>query len=164
MLVIAPYPPGTAPSQRFRFEQYVEPLSREGIDLDVRPLLDARTAGLLYRRGFLARKAIALLRGAARRLRDLLAAGRYDLVFVHRESFPLGFPLFERVLAMAGVPYLFDFDDAIYLPNASPANRFLRGLKMGPRLASSVRGAALVVAGSEHLARWAPGAELRGCG
>jgi glycosyltransferase involved in cell wall biosynthesis len=155
VLVIAPYPLGTAPSQRFRFEQYVEPLSREGIELDVRPLLDARTAGVLHRRGFLARKSIALLRGAARRLRDLLAARRHDLVFVHRESFPLGFPLFERALAATGVPYLFDLDDAIYLPNASPANRFLRAFKIGPRLWSSVRDAALVVAGSEHLARWA---------
>lgn len=155
VLVIAPYPLGTAPSQRYRFEQYVAPLARAGIELDVRPLLDARTAAVLYRRGFLARKTLALLRGAAGRLRDLLAARRHDLVFLHRESFPLGFPLFERALAASGVPYLFDFDDAIYLPNASPANRFLRGFKMGPRLASSVRGAAVVVAGNEHLARWA---------
>lgn len=155
VLLLAPYPLRTTPSQRFRFEQYIAPLSRAGIFVEVHPLLDPETAKILYRPGFFLQKAWFLVRGALARLQDLLRAGRYDLVFVHREAYPLGYPLIERALSAFGVPYLFDFDDAIYLTNVSAANRFIAPLKFARKTEEIVRHASLVVAGNEHLATWA---------
>jgi glycosyltransferase involved in cell wall biosynthesis len=80
---------------------------------------------------------------------------RYDLVLVHRESLPVGPPWVERILGSAGVPYVFDFDDAIYLRASSDANRRLAWLKYPSKTATVVRNARVVIAGNEHLANWA---------
>jgi glycosyltransferase involved in cell wall biosynthesis len=53
------------------------------------------------------------------------------------------------------VPYAFDFDDAIYLPAASEANRRLAWLKGAGKARRVAAGASLVVAGNSHLAGWA---------
>ena len=85
----------------------------------------------------------ATLRGTRRRLRDTITARSYDLVLVHRESFPLGPAWFERVLGRLRVPYVFDFDDAIYLPAANEANRRLAWLKEAGKAKRVVAGASL---------------------
>jgi hypothetical protein len=54
---------------------------------------------------------------------------RYDAVYVFREAFFVGPPLIEWALGRSGVPYILDFDDAIWLPNSAPANRRFRALK-----------------------------------
>lgn len=152
---MAPYPLRTTPSQRFRFEQYLEPLRAHGIACEVRPLLDPETAKILYRPGFLGQKAGLVLRGALARLRDLAEARRFDVVMVHREAYPLGYPLIERLLSWIGRPYLFDFDDAIYLSNTSQANRFIAPLKFAQKTAVIAAHASCVIAGNPHLADWA---------
>ena len=55
--------------------------------------------------------------------------GNYDLVFLYREAIPLGPPLVERFIAKRGVPIVYDFDDAIFLPSVSEANRSISFLK-----------------------------------
>jgi glycosyltransferase involved in cell wall biosynthesis len=100
-------------------------------------------------------KAAVLMRGALRRLQDSLAARNYDLVLIHREAFPVGPAWVERLLRKMGVPYAFDFDDAIYLPTASEANRRLAWLKAAGKAKRVVAGASVVVAGNPHLAGWA---------
>lgn len=155
VLLLAPYPLGRAPCQRYRFEQYLEPLAREGIEIVARPLIDDRAYTLLHARGHVARKTAAVMRGLVRRLEDVARARDYDLAFVHREAFPLGPAFVERLLASLGVPYVFDFDDAIYLPNVSESNRFVGPLKAASKTRRIVERAALVIAGNEHLAAWA---------
>ncbi len=100
-------------------------------------------------------KAAATVAGVQRRLRDAIGARRYDLVVVHRESLPIGPAWFERALRGMGVPYAFDFDDAIYLPAASDANRRLAWLKGAVKTGRVIRDASLVLAGNEYLADWA---------
>lgn len=100
-------------------------------------------------------KLALLLRGVRRRLRDVRAARNFDLVLVHRESFPIGPAWVERLLRTMRVPYVFDFDDAIYLPAASEANRRLAWLKGAGKTKEVVAGASLVIAGNNHLAQWA---------
>ncbi len=155
VLLLAPYPLRTTPSQRFRFEQYLSLLAEEGISIDVRPFLTPPAIRILHRPGHIAAKIAAVLGGSLRRLRDLLSAARYDLVFIHREAFPLGHPWIERILDVIGRPYVFDFDDAIYLSRTSEANRLWTRLKCAGKTAEIVRRARLVIAGNTHLARWA---------
>lgn len=155
VLVLAPYPLGRAPSQRFRWEQYLEPLAARGIVLEPSPFLAPEAMNVIHREGAWAAKGRATIQGAARRVRDAAAARRYDLVLVHRESLPVGPGWVERVLRTRGVPYAFDFDDAIYLRAASRANQRLSWLKAAGKTASVVAGASLVLAGNDHLADWA---------
>src|SRR5262249_7634877 len=129
VLVLAPYPLDRAPSQRFRWEQYVQPLGARGIRLEPSSFLDSQGMDLVHLQGRWPTKASAIAGGLRRRLRDMVAARRYDLVLVHRESLPVGPAWVERTLRRLGVPYAFDFDDAIFLPAASEANRRFAWLK-----------------------------------
>jgi glycosyltransferase involved in cell wall biosynthesis len=155
VLVLAPYPPDTAPNQRFRFEQYIGRLEHDDIHLEVSSYLDAGMVPVVHQRGRYAQKAAAAVHGIGRRLRDLAVARAYDLVLISRESAPLGPPLIERLLGALEVPYAFDFDDAIYLPNSSPANRAMAPFKFAAKASMTARHASLVIAGNEQLASWA---------
>jgi glycosyltransferase involved in cell wall biosynthesis len=155
VLVLAPYPLDRAPSQRFRWEQYVEPLRTRGIELEPSCLLTDADMDIIHVSGAWSRKGLAALRGGRRRVRDIIAARGYDLVLVHRESFPLGPAWVERLLRTINVPYAFDFDDAIYLGDVSDANQRLSRLNGAHRTEGVVRHAALVLAGNDDLAAWA---------
>jgi glycosyltransferase involved in cell wall biosynthesis len=151
--VLAPYPPRTAPSQRFRFEQYLDPLRDDGFELELSTLLDAKGSALLGRPGHFGGKIALMGQVAFKRLRDIARGRSYDLAFIHREAFPLGFPVFERSLAALGTPYIFDLDDAIYLPAVGKA-RF-SPLRYPGKARSIARHARLVTAGNRYLANWA---------
>jgi glycosyltransferase involved in cell wall biosynthesis len=155
VLALAPYPPDTAPSQRYRFEQYLGALRSSGIEVEVSPLLSVSGNRIVQSPGRWAAKAAVIARGAAIRVRDLLRARRYDAVVVHREAFPIGPAWVERALAALGTSYLYDFDDAVYLPNVSEANRAFGRLKAPGKVAAIVRHAGAVIAGNDHLAEWA---------
>ena len=136
-------------------KSYGHVIAADGIDLEPSSFLDEVGLDLIYAPGVWRAKTRVLMRGARRRLRDVRAARDYDLVLVHRESFPVGPAWVERLLRMIGVPYIFDFDDAIYLPAASAANRRLAWMKGAGKAKTAVGGASMVVAGNEHLAGWA---------
>lgn len=155
ILLLAPYPLHRAPGQRYRFEQYLEPLARRGYQIDVRCLLTPAADAVLMHRGHTGAKSLAVLRGAVRRIRDLVHARRYDVVFVFREAFPLGPPLVELALAWLKVPYVLDFDDAIWQTNASEVNQRLARLKFAAKTKVIARHAAVVSAGNDYLGDWA---------
>lgn len=155
VLVLAPYPLARAPSQRFRWEQYIAPLRSREIELVPSTFLDERSIEVVHARGAWSAKAQGTLAGSLRRLRDSITARRYDLVLVHRESSPLGPAWVERILRRSGVPYAFDFDDAIYLRASSEANRRVSWLKNPRKTAAVVRHASSVIAGNPHLGDWA---------
>jgi glycosyltransferase involved in cell wall biosynthesis len=155
VLVLAPYPLNRAPSQRFRWEQYIQPLGVHDILIAPSCLLDVGDMDLIHAPRAWSAKLALLLRGIRRRLRDVRAARNYDLVLVHRESFPVGPAWVERLLQTMRVPYVIDFDDAIFLPAASEANRRLAWLKGAGKTKRVVAGASLVIAGNGHLAGWA---------
>ena len=66
---------------------------------------------------------------ARSRLGHIARAGRYDAIWIYREAMPIGPPLLESLLTLFGHPLLFDFDDAVFLPNTSSANRYIAALK-----------------------------------
>src|SRR5947209_1920332 len=65
VLLLTPYPSACAPSQRFRFEQYIKPLASFGYNLELRPLLRPQEHSLLYQPGATAKKVRAVCHGAA---------------------------------------------------------------------------------------------------
>jgi glycosyltransferase involved in cell wall biosynthesis len=154
VLFVVPYPPNSAPGQRFRFEQWLRLLPAGSISADIRPLLSSAAYRHLYRPGGTARKAAGVLTGLGRRLRDLTPLGRYDAAFLYREAFPLGPPVME-VLLERRVPTVYDFDDAIFLGDTSEANRSVARWKSPEKVAGIVARAAATTVGNDWLAAYA---------
>lgn len=111
---------------------------------------------LVYRPGHYAQKAALFLRRSVDRLSLVLADADYDLLFVYREAFPIGPPVLERLLARPGCPpMVYDFDDAVFLPNTSEANRVISFLKYPHKVDTIVEKSATVIAGNDYLAGYA---------
>jgi glycosyltransferase involved in cell wall biosynthesis len=83
-----------------------------------------------------------------------LARG-YDVVYILRETLPIGPAFVERWLTRAGIPYIFDFDDAIFVPMQSQLYGRLAALRCAGKTATSCARAAQVIAGNEYLANYA---------
>ena len=84
---------------------------------------------------------------ALRRLWSLRRLRQYDVIFIYREIFPIGPALLEWLMSMPGLPpIVFDFDDAIFLPSVSEANRLIEALKSPGKVATTIRRSAAVVA------------------
>ena len=154
VLFLVPYPPQGA-SNRFRVLQFLPYLEKEGITCRVRAFYNERLWSILYARGRLPRKIFYGLACALNRLVDLLRAQAYDIVFIHREAFPVGPAWFEALLRLLGKPYVFDFDDAIFLPNVARPNRLFGRLKCPGKTASIIRGSRVTIAGNSYLAQYA---------
>lgn len=156
ILFLFPYPLQQAPSQRFRFEQYFEALIHQGHSINSQSFWGDYYWQLLYGKGNAIQKLIGLTKGFWRRLKILSSAGDADVIFIHRELTPVGPPLFEWIIArVLRKRVIFDFDDAIWLPNTSETNKVAAFLKWHSKTASICSWAWKVSAGNEFLAAYA---------
>lgn len=156
IIFLTPYPHGQAPSQRFRFEQYLDALTARGHQYRLAPFLSQATWNILYKPGQTVAKVLGILGGFGRRLGLLFAVPAYDFVFIHREATPIGPPLLEWVIAQVlGKRLIYDFDDAIWLPNTSEANKLAAGMKWHQKVASICRWAYKNSCGNAYLAAYA---------
>jgi glycosyltransferase involved in cell wall biosynthesis len=153
---ITPYPLGKAASQRFRFEQYFSLLKKNGIEFKVAPFLDEKTWSILYKKGFFFQKVKGIIKGYLRRLFSFLSIYQYDYVFIHREILPIGPPFTAWILCkLFRKKVIFDFDDAIWIPNASEHNRIMHYFKFYSNTAHLCRMAYKVSCGNKYLQRYA---------
>jgi glycosyltransferase involved in cell wall biosynthesis len=156
ILILAPYPPGIAPSQRFRFEQYLHFLAAAGISYEYVPFIDLATWQILHKPGHFGLKIWGVLKAFARRARLIFGKPDHDLVFIHREASHIGPPVFEWYLAkVLKKKIIYDFDDAIWLPNYSEHNRFFHRLKQYGKVRKIISWSWKVSAGNAYLADFA---------
>ena len=156
ILFLVPYPPGRAPSQRFRFEQYLDALTAHGHYYRLAPFISVATWDILYQPGHAVKKVSGILAGFVRRLFLLFSVPTYDFVFVHREAAPVGPPVFEWFIAeVLGKKIIYDFDDAIWLANTSEANKMAAGVKWHHKVVDICRWAYKNSCGNAYLADYA---------
>jgi glycosyltransferase involved in cell wall biosynthesis len=156
ILFLSPYPFDTAPGQRFRYEQYLEALEAAGFEWELLTFLDENAYRILYAKGHTIRKVWGVAIGFLRRPLHLLKAIPYDYVFVFRELAPLGPPVFEWLLTkVLRKKVIYDFDDAIWLPNTSKVNRSIASLKWHQKVAASCRWSYKVSCGNAFLCDYA---------
>ncbi|MBI4521382.1 MAG: glycosyltransferase family 4 protein [Gemmatimonadetes bacterium] len=152
VLALVPHSPAVA-SVRFRVAQYVEPLAHRGIALELTSFFTQEESASVWSSRVVAATA-ATLRGYRRRSRDLGRLQDYDAAIVHREIAPYVNGVLVRRLTAGGVPYLYDFDDAIYLP-AIGGRRVTRVLRNAREETIALcHKAASVLAGNRFLARF----------
>src|SRR5437879_3726466 len=129
LLAVVPCITDTSPGQRYRIEQWEPLLRARGVEITYAPFECPELNRVVYQRGSARRKVRLVLQALARRARLLRRVHEYDAVYLFREAALLGPPVFERWIGRAGVPLVFDFDDAVFLPYVSPANGYLSLLK-----------------------------------
>ena len=139
-------------SSRLRSLQYIPHIEAAGAQVDVESFFDAAYIERLYagkRKGF----------GDAfgpylRRLRALLGSRRYDMLWVEKELFPYLPGLMEYAPRLASVPYIVDYDDAVFHNYDLHSSGMVRRL-LGNKLDALLRGASAVTAGNSYLADYA---------
>jgi glycosyltransferase involved in cell wall biosynthesis len=131
-------------------------LTQQGITYAIYPFLDASTNRILYQPGRVPQKILGILRGFLRRWFHLFKANRVDYVFIHREATPLGPPWAEWLLAkVLRKKIIYDFDDAIWLRDASSVNSVSLLLKWSSKVPAVCRWSHAVSAGNAYLATFA---------
>jgi glycosyltransferase involved in cell wall biosynthesis len=156
ILFLNPYPTGQSPSQRFRFEQYLSLLEQNGVLVSSQSFWDEQTWSILYKPGYFFRKISGFFKGVARRLMMLFRLSSVDFVFVHRECLPIGPPIIEWIISIVlKRKIIYDFDDAIWLPNTSQENSIVAYLKWHNKVASICKWSHKVSCGNAYLAGYA---------
>jgi glycosyltransferase involved in cell wall biosynthesis len=155
ILFVASHRPNRSPAQRFRFEQYLGFLKKNGFDYHFSYLITEEDDKIFYTPGNLHNKLLIFLKSAWRRLQDAMNAGQYDIIFVQREAFMTGSIFFEKKFARSHAKLVFDFDDAIWNHDVSDANRKFGWLKDPGKTSRIIALSDLVIAGNQYLADYA---------
>jgi glycosyltransferase involved in cell wall biosynthesis len=153
---LVPYPQGEAPSQRFRFEQYIPFLTEQGYSIEVHPFYDYTTWQTLYSEGKVLKKSWGVFFSFLKRFGLLFRIHKADYIFIHREIAHVGPPVFEWFLVkILRRRYIYDFDDAIWLPNYSEANARFHWIKAYWKVNYCMKWAYRITAGNDYLADYA---------
>ncbi|MGV3610116.1 MAG: glycosyltransferase [Fluviicola sp.] len=154
--IIAPYPKGEAPSQRFRFEQYLTFWEEHDFEIHYHSFHTAKSWKRLYKKGLFFQKFLDLNYNFLRRWILLFRLIGAKHIFMHREMAHLGPPVFEWILVkILRRKYVYDFDDAIWIPNYSSANARFQKLKCYWKVPTLIKWASKVSAGNDFLAKYA---------
>ena len=155
VLALSPIPEEGA-GCRFRIAHYIPYLESDGFEVTLKTLFTTEFFRFVYKPGHLARKSAVFARLALKHLWALHEVPNYDVVFIYRELLPVGPALIEWLLSMPRCPpIVFDFDDAIFLPSVSEANRLIAALKTPSKVATIVRRSREVVVGNDYLGAYA---------
>lgn len=142
-------------STRFRVEQWRSHLHEERIDLEIEPFYPSAASQVVYQDGHTMAKLGHFTRGAARRLEVLRRLPEIaDILYVHREIFPLGWPLLLSRLERFPGAVIYDYDDALFVEQRRGRGLlgWLERLDAPSRL---MRMSDIVLAGSPFLAEYA---------
>jgi glycosyltransferase involved in cell wall biosynthesis len=146
------------PSSRVRFYQYVPFLTSGGMELQVSPLL-----GDGYVRNLYAGKHqpfFSVLKAYMSRITRLVNSGRFDLLWIEKELLPWLPTRIDSLLLRRNIPYVVDYDDAVFHRYDENHNWLIRAL-LGRKIDAIMRQATTVVVGNEYLAERAGQAGAR---
>jgi glycosyltransferase involved in cell wall biosynthesis len=135
-------------SSRLRMFQYLPWLKQAGFDCQVQPFLNDEMLQTRYKTGRYGRS--GLIHAYVVRVWQLMQRSRFDLVWIEKEALPWLPAWFERTL-LRGVPYVLDYDDAVFHNYDLHPSVWVRRL-FGRRLDRLMAGARLVVGGNDYLA------------
>src|SRR3989338_7001780 len=154
VLFWVPYPTEGA-SNRYRVEQYLPYLKKNGIKYSLHPLWSSSAYKILYKRGYFHNKVYFFILGTIFRIFDLFAIFQYDIIFIHREAYPINGAFFETILSLLKKSIIFDFDDAIYLPASSRSNNFIEKFKRPEKVKYIISKSKHVITGNRYLSDFA---------
>ena len=153
LLGLIPRPLERYANTRFRIEQWAPILEREhGIHVHFSPFESPALAKLMDTPGRRGRKLVLATRDLARRWISRHEARDYDGAIVVTESSLLGGVWLERYLVRNGIPFIYDFDDPLWL-SADELGDWTTKLWRSPTRSFEIsRLATAVTVGNEYLA------------
>ena len=141
------------PSSRFRFYQFFPHLEKEKFDISVSPLFNEKYVDNLYsdRR---TTKFFNPLNAYLKRTSKLLFDRSYDLVWMEKEALPWVPASIEKLLCNTTIPYVIDYDDAIFHRYDQHENFFLRSV-LSSKIRKIMAISSTVVVGNQYIAKYA---------
>ena len=135
-------------SSRIRAMQYLPYLGKNGINIDVQPLFSDQYITALYSGNA---RWMRIMAGYWHRLKVFINIRKYDLIWLEKEAFPFLPAVPEYLFHLLGVPYVVDYDDAVF--HQYDRHRWwpVRAL-LAHKIDTVMRYAAIVIAGNEYLA------------
>src|SRR4029453_5572322 len=137
----------TGVTSRIRFLQYLPYLEAHGVHIHVAPFLEDDYVASLYRGK---RSIKAIVAAYWRRVRQLLGARQYDLLWIEKELIPWTPAIPERLIGS----YVVDYDDAVFHNYDLHASGLVR-LILGNKIRTVMLRARTVVVGNDYLAEYA---------
>lgn len=154
--LIVQLPKSVSPGQRFRVEIWEPVLRQSGYETVTYSFLDRSTHNILYRKGHYVQKLLGVLKGYLKRFILIFRLKKYDFIFLQREFAPLGPPVFEWIVSkILRKKIIYDFDDAIWIPNTSSSNKLAGWAKCHWKVRYICRWSYKVVGGNEFLCNYA---------
>lgn len=136
-------------SSRVRFYQYFPFLQSQGVEIQVASLLDDEYVRRLYAGK---RAALSMVFTAYfQRLLWSLRSKAFDVIWLEKELFPWLPAWSEQLLASLRIPYVVDYDDAVFHRYDIHPQPLVR-VVLGHKIDAVMRHAALVIVGNEYLA------------
>ena len=136
-------------SSRLRSMQYVPWLVQAGLKITVQALLSDENLSARYKQDTYSIR--SLLKAYVRRVRTLMTRRQFDVVWIEKEALPW-WPLWLELALLRGVPYVLDYDDAIFHNYDQHPSAWVRGV-FGRRIDGLMANATLVVSGNSYLAQ-----------
>ncbi|NTU69796.1 glycosyltransferase family 4 protein [bacterium] len=96
----------------------------------------------------------AIIKSYYRRIRCMMSAFRYDALWVEKDLLPWLPHYFEKIFIKKDVPYVVDYDDAVYHNYDMSGSAIVRAV-LGKKYSNIMRRASLVVVGNEYIADYA---------
>lgn len=139
-------------SSRYRSFQYFPYLEQQGIHCCVSSLFNE---SYLEKYNQSQKKDLSnIIQGYLQRFKILFSAKKFDLVVIEKEIFPYFPSIVEQYLNYQNIPYVVDYDDAIFHRYDQHPNKYIRWL-LSKKIASVMRYSSLVIAGNDYLANYA---------
>jgi glycosyltransferase involved in cell wall biosynthesis len=136
-------------SSRVRFYYYLPYIKSKGHKIDVKPLFSNSYIKSIYE-GKKILKISEVIKGYAKRLIILLSLKKYDLIWIEKEIFPYMPAFIERILKKLNLPYIVDYDDAIF-HNYDKSQNFILKNFLHNKIDIVMKNAAWVTAGNRYL-------------
>lgn len=133
IIIFSPYPYDTAPSQRLKYEQYIEFLTKNGYEITIEPFFLKDTFKVLYKKGHVFQKIVGVINGFFRRFLFLFKLSKFDGIYIHLNVCPLGPHLFEFLYLKFAKKIIYDIDDMVFQLNTSENNKFASFFKSKQR-------------------------------
>jgi glycosyltransferase involved in cell wall biosynthesis len=138
-------------SSRLRTIQYVEYLQESGYAVDVYSFFDDKYLSNLYnKQGRLIKLVVSAY---FRRFRVLLKIKNYDCIWIEKELFPYLPSLVEAIPHILKIPYILDYDDAIFHVYDQSPKWYVRAV-LGGKLRCLIAKASAVTVGNIYLEKY----------
>lgn len=140
-------------SSRYRTLQYLPYLKSQGVLFEVKPLFTDKYLNYKYKNG--SENKLITLNRIAKRIKTILwDSSKFDVLVIEKELIPYFPPILEYYLRFKKIPYIVDYDDAVWHNYDQHRSFFVKKI-LGKKIQAVMRNAKIVIGGSDYIKEYA---------